>query len=151
MGDIVRGTGWLVCASALLGMVAGCDGGAAGIVQQESNLKKLALFYGPYQGEHQGQLPPDEKAFKDFIKSKELLLQNQGIKDVDALFISERDKQPYVVLYAGETLGDNGPAGLPVVAYEKQGVGGKRFVVSTLGAVEEVDEKQFREWVKNPK
>ena len=135
----------LVIGAVLYPVLAGCDGGGtAGVKQEESSLKKLALFYGPYQGQHEGALPPDEQALKEFIKA-------QGITDVDALFVSERDKQPYVILYAGETLGTEGPGGSPVVAYEKYGVGGKRYVASTLGAVEEVDDAKFREWVKNPK
>lgn len=151
----MRETSLLVCAfvvgAAVFPGLSGCDGGGASAPQQESNLKKLVLFYGPYQGQHQGALPPNEQALKEFIKSQQLLLQDQGITDVDGLFVSERDKQPYVILYAGEALGTDGPAGSPVVAYEKNGVGGKRYVASTLGAVEEVDDAKFREWVKNPK
>lgn len=141
----------VVIGAAVVTVLSGCNGGGATAPQQESNLKKLALFFGNYQGEHQGALPPNEQAFKDFVKSKTLLLESQRITDVDALFVSERDKQPYVILYAGEALGTEGPAGQPVVAYEKNGVGGKRYVASTLGAVEEVDDAKFREWVKNPK
>ena len=35
------------------------------------------------------------------------------------------------------------------MAYEKVGVAGKRFVASSLGAVEEVDEQRLRQWVPN--
>jgi hypothetical protein len=151
----VRRSSLLACAvvigAAVVTVLCGCNSGGAPARQQESNLKKLALFYGPYQGQHQGALPPNEQALKDFIKSQTLLLESQRITDVDAMFVSERDKQPYVILYAGDELGTDGPAGQPVVAYEKRGVGGKRYVASTLGAVEEVDDAKFREWVKNPK
>jgi len=34
-----------------------------------------------------------------------------------------------------------------VVAYEQEGVNGKRFVASKMGAVEEVDEARFRKMV----
>lgn len=142
--------GCAVVGTALIAALSGCGSGPPA-PQQKSNLNKLVLFYGPYQREHQGALPPNEQALKEFIKSQQLLLESQGITDVDALFVSERDKQPYVILYAGETLGTDGPGGAPVVAYEKNGVGGKRYVASTLGAVEEVDDAKFREWVKNPR
>lgn len=148
----MRGIKWLACAAALaLGLASvfsGCGEQPPSVAFEESNLKKLALFYGHYQARHQGQLPADEKSFKEFIKQQQLLLDSQGIKDVDALFISERDKQPYVIIYAGEPLGTQGPGGSPVVAYEKQGVGGKRYVASSLGAVENVEDARFREWVK---
>ena len=47
---------------------------------------------------------------------------------------------------AGSSLG-----GQPVVAYETTGVGGKRLVANTLGAIDEVDEATFRTLVPNAK
>lgn len=125
----------------------GCGGGHGSAAQESSNLKPLALLYGQYIGRHRGQPPPNESEFKQFIqKDGATLLATFAIADVDELFVSSRDQQPYVVLY-GPTSGPPGPAGQPVIAYERDGVGGKRFVASSLGAVEEVDESKFREWV----
>ena len=129
-------------------LVAGCSHDTSGVARQESNLKKLALFFGQYQGQHRGAWAADEKSLKDFIRAQEMMLKSQEITDVDGLFVSERDHQPYVILYGGE-LGTDGPGGSPVVAYEKQGVAGKRYVASSLGAVEEVDDQLLRQWVKN--
>ena len=53
-----------------------------------------------------------------------------------------------MVLY-GAPDGPPGPGGAPVIAYEQEGVGGKRFVASSLAAIEEVDEARFRELVPN--
>lgn len=142
----------MICAPLCLLLAAaccGCGGDVGGAAQQESNLKKLSLFFGQYQGQHRGVWAPDEKSLKEFIKSQELMLKSQQISDVDGLFVSERDHQPYVILYGGEAVATDGPGGSPVVAYEKQGVGGKRFVASSLGAVEEVDDQRLRQWVPN--
>ena len=76
-------------------------------------------------------------------------LANLGVTDPAKLWISSRDKQPYVILY-GPVSGPPGPAGQPVIAYESKGVGGKRFVASSLGAVDEVTEARFKELVPTP-
>jgi hypothetical protein len=68
------------------------------------------------------------------------------ITEIDKLFVSSRDNKPYVVIY-GTMPGGQGPGGAPVVAYEKEGVKGKRFVASALGAVVEVEEAEFRKMV----
>jgi len=67
-------------------------------------------------------------------------------RDADSLFISPRDGKPYVVLY-GRSKGPPGPGGAPVVAYEQEGRGGRRFVASSMGAIEEVDDAAFRRMV----
>jgi hypothetical protein len=114
---------------------------------QESNIKPLAMLYGQFMGQHQGRPPASEEEFKKFIETRGMgMLKQFGIPSVDALFISERDKQPYVVLY-GELKGPPALAGQPVCVYERQGVNGRRFVASSLGAVEEVDEARFRKLV----
>jgi hypothetical protein len=74
------------------------------------------------------------------------LLEQFAVKDVQALFVSSRDKEPYVILY-GPLTGPPGPGGQPVFAYEKTGVGGTRMVATSLGAVEEVDETRLKQLV----
>ncbi len=135
--------------SALLAFaLAGCSpGGKASAPLQESNLKPLGLLYGQFMGQHQGRPPESEAEFKKFIQEKGLgMLKQFNVPDVDSLFISPRDKQPYVVLY-GPPKGPPGLAGQPVIAYEQVGVRGRRFVTNSLGTVEEVDEAKFRELV----
>ncbi len=126
----------------------GCSrGGTASAPMQQSNIKPLAMLYGQFMGQHQGRPPSSEEEFKKFIQERGMgILKQFGIPSVDALFISERDKQPYVVIY-GEPKGPPALAGQPVCVYERQGVSGRRYVASSLGAVEEVDEARFRELV----
>jgi hypothetical protein len=133
-------------------LLVGCGSNEKQVAKESSNLKPLMVLYGRYIGQHRGQPPPDETTFKEFIKSTDTsALPAGGVKgDVDALFISTRDQQPYVIIY-GQPKGPPGPGGQPVVAYEQVGVDGRRYVASTLGAIEEVDEARFRELVPDAK
>lgn len=126
-------------------LALGCGSSTKKVDQETSNLKPLMVQYGKYLGQHRGQPPANDAEFKAFVKSPA-----QGVNDPDALFVSSRDKQPYVILY-GRVNGPPGPAGQPVIAYEQEGIGGRRYVASTLGAIEEVDEKRFRELVPDAK
>jgi len=130
--------------------LVGCGGAERKALEQEgSNLKPLSIFYGQFIGQHRGKPPASEAEFKQFLQSMSPeQLASLQVKDVDSLFVSERDQKPYVFLF-GEAAKNNppGPAGSPVIAYEQLGVGGKRFVASSMGAVEEVDEARFRELV----
>jgi hypothetical protein len=142
---IVAALGGLVLCVAL----AGCGGHRANQAQEESNLKPLALLYGQFIGQNRGQPPATEAQFKDFIRAQgKTLLESFHVSDVDGLFVSSRDGKPYVVRYGpAAAKGPPGPGSAPVIAYEQAGVGGRRFVASSMGAVEEVDEARFKQLV----
>lgn len=144
----VRLKGTVALASVLASVIlwAGCAPQTQSKKQQESRLKPLSLLYGQYMGQHRGQPPKNEEEFKNFVQAQKSFLNQFGITDAATLFISERDGQPYVVIY-GQPKGPAALSGQPVIAYEKVGVEGKRFVASQLGAVEEVDEARFKELV----
>ncbi len=96
---------------------------------------------------HRGESPANEAGFKHFIQSlPPEQLAAMKATDADKLFTSARDHEPYVIVY-GKPNGPPGPAGAPVIAYEHTGIEGKRFVASSMGAVEEVDEAHFRQLV----
>lgn len=135
-----------------LGVIAaGCrHQGGAELAPAESNVKNIAIFYGRYMSQNRGQTPPDKEALKKFIASHPATeLAALKITDVEPMFVSPRDQQPYVVLY-GVKLPPPSPAGSPVIAYEKDGVGGRRFVAFANAGVEELDEARFRELVPRP-
>jgi hypothetical protein len=121
----------------------------------QAHLQALAVLFMQYTGENKGKTPPDEATFKKFISGlpKERLMGNT----VEEIFVSPRDSQPYVVLYGAATSsgvggppmpgsppGAPGSSGPSIVAHEKTGAGGKRFVATSLGGVEEVDEAKFQ-------
>ena len=125
----------------------GCGGQRASREREESNLKPLAVFYGQFTGRHRGRSPANEAEFKEFLRSlSSEQLATFNVTDPESLFVSPRDQEPYVIIY-GSPSGPPGPGGAPVIAYEQVGVGGKRFVASSIGAVEEVDEARFKELV----
>ncbi len=141
------GIGFLL---ALVAVAAGCSR-TASQATESSNMKPLAIFYGQYLAAHKGQPPADEAQFKEFVKTlRPELLKSLEVADVNSVFVSTRDKKPYVIRY-GKVAGPPGPGGVPVVAYEQEGVGGKRFVATTVGAVAEVEDAKFRELVPDAK
>jgi hypothetical protein len=128
----------------LPGAFYGCSRQAPPLTQQAVHLKDLAVAYGRFIPRHRGQTPANEQEFREFVQQIREELPSKPT-DVNSLFVSPRDNQPYVIRYGiPSTMG--GPQA-PVIAYEQQGVGGKRYVANMLGAVEEVDEARFRELV----
>ena len=129
--------------------LVGCGGTqTASQVTEESTLKPVAVFYSRYVSQHRGQPPQDEEAFRKYlstITAEEL--KGFGIASVDEMLISKRDGQPYTILYGPPTGPATGPGGTPIIAYETQGVDGKRFVASSIGGVVEVDEAEFAKLV----
>lgn len=138
----------------LLGVVAGCGGqGRSNQAQEESPLKPVAKFYGEYTSQHQGKPPVDEAEFKAYLKDPKIvdrLKEEFKVTDIDKLLISPRDNKPYFIYY-GAISKHSGPGGAPVVAYEQEGAGGKRFVASGLPAVAEVDDAEFRKMIPDAK
>ena len=134
----------------LLGGVSGCSKtGKPNQAQEASTLKPIAMYYGTFVNRHQGKPPQNEEEFKAYLRDPQNASQLKAefqITDIDKLLISPRDNQPYVIYY-GSIPATSGPGGAPVIAYEKQGVNGKRFVASALMAVQEVDEAEFRTMV----
>jgi hypothetical protein len=132
-------------------LAAGCQPGTGRDVPPvETNMKNLAIFYGRYVAQHRRQTPPDKEAFKKFIAGHPAAeLAALKITDVEQLFVSPRDKQPYVVRYKF-ALPPPSPTGSPVIAYEKDGVSGRRFVAFANAGAEEVDDASFRKLVPQP-
>jgi hypothetical protein len=127
----------------------GCSSQQKNLEEEQSNLKPLAVLYGQFVGRHQGRPPDDEAQFKQFVQTQgKETLASFGVTDVSSLFVSSRDGKPYVIRYGQQALtGPPGAGGSPVVAYEQEGVDGVRFVATSMGAVERVDEARFKELV----
>jgi hypothetical protein len=144
--------GWIGVAAGLVVLASGCGSHSqsADQMKQVPGLKQLALFYGFHVREHQGKPPADEAAFKAYIKSLPAeRLQQFKIENIDSMFVSPRDSKPYVVMYGGKAGSSRRPGAAVPVAWEQEGKGGKRFVVDSLGKLEEVDEATFKKMVPN--
>jgi hypothetical protein len=67
-------------------------------------------------------------------------------ENADRPWSSDRDGQPLVVCWGVDVLKPSARAkATPVLAYEKQGAGGNRYVLTTVRSVELMSEKEFRE------
>ena len=133
----------------LVGMVVGvigCGGCGSGdpkpalksavLRANSTNSKRLATLYNRYHSRFFSG-PRDEAAFKKFIAdSPAAELEEIGASsgDIDALFVSERDKQPFFIRY-GLPLND---ALFRALVLETQGLNGKALVLfSGQGGIKE--------------
>jgi hypothetical protein len=118
------------------------------------NLQLLASMYGRYTAMNKGKPPPDEASLRKFIaglSADELAGLGLDSGNLDKLFVSPRDGQPYVVRYK-TSASLPGPDGtVPVIAYEQIGKGGKRLVARGTSQVEEIDEQKLRQLVPDAK
>jgi hypothetical protein len=118
----------------------GCSSGSEPY-NEESNLRALAAYYSQYSAANRGQTPPNEKAFKEYIKAQRTA---RGLSasdaDVDEFFVSNRDGKPFVIRYRSDEAWPHGE----LVAYEQEGAGGTRHVATALGGYEEMTEEQFQ-------
>ena len=112
---------------------AGC-GGQPATAPTEISLRKLASYYGMFISSHKGTAPANESELRGFIKDKAV------DDDLESLFRSSRDGQPYVVVY----FGTKKVSPSTVIAYEKDGQAGKRFVAFSTTVVRELDEAEFK-------
>jgi hypothetical protein len=99
------------------------------------NLSKIHSAYTEAIGKL-GHTPKDMKEFRPF-------LEKQG--DPDKLLVSSFDKQPYVILWNVRLQGVSGGSKIPaIIAFDRNGVGGERHVLTITGVTIMSDE-QFEE------
>lgn len=104
----------------------------------EKQLGGFAALYREY-GTVFGKPPTNIQALKTWAeKLDKQKLAHFEIDDVDTLFVSDRDGQPFVLIPLPRGLG-------PVLAHEMFGAHGTRFVISSEGRVEELDETRFQQ------
>jgi hypothetical protein len=117
---------------------------AAVAAANDSNVKRLSNLYQSFASRHGWRGPKDEAEFKEFIRNfpaHRLEMMGVGPDQLDTLFVSEIDGQPFQVKYEIKSgLG----AVIPVV-FEQQGEGGKRMVGFTNGSVQVADESLVRQ------
>lgn len=134
----------LLCA---LLVITGCGGtkqpSISDINQQTVTvLNVFATFYSKYLSLHHGKPPKDYAAFRKFLESRTDSLEQHNIKDLEQLFNSPRDAQPFTVVYDKRIAVSDSP-GTFWAAYEQTGVDGKRMAVRTYGGVDLLDAEQF--------
>jgi hypothetical protein len=126
----------LLCAGALTGAgLPGCTGPpqpqenqAAAHLRTIIQAYDLALY-------HKGRPPRDAEELKPFLK------QLREHEDPDVLLRSPNDGQPYEIVWGVNLNQDVDPGA--VLAYEKQGAEGKRYVITVGRIVKEMTEAEF--------
>jgi hypothetical protein len=108
-----------------------------------AKLRGISTYYLDLAFARSGKGPANEKEFKKHLRGQPgFALEMNGVdpKSIDAeLFVSERDQEPFVVLY-GLTITRIAADAAPLVAHEKTGKNGKRLAVLANNKVELVDE-----------
>ncbi len=106
---------------------------------EEARPSQLAIFYGRYISMNKGQSPANERELKEFIKKIDATI------NVDDIFVSPRDKEPYVVRYK---IGAAMPGAAVVTVHETTGANGKKMVGLTTGEVKLVDDAEFQQLLR---
>ncbi len=105
-----------------------------------TNIKKLRGAYGLFLFQHNLQGPESEEELKQYLRTDagaKVKLERMGmtLDDIESIFISERDGQPFKVRYGLKGLGDH------AAVFEAEGLDGKRQVALTIPR--EVDEAEY--------
>ena len=129
----------------------GCESHSSGMTQTDTKTQVEQLFnlYKSYvNAKRKG--PPNEQALREYAKglSEKQLDEELIAKDVDSIFISARDKQPFQIVYSQSL----SPGGEPVaVIYEKTGVKGMKYAALSMGYTEEYDEETLKGYIPKGK
>jgi hypothetical protein len=132
----------------LSGLTVGCtsrtDPDAAIASVNRTNIERLANLYFTYQSQHDWHGPADEAEFKSFLRGyNPHKLTRIGVdpNDIEKLFISERDGQPFKIRYGvvGSAMGSSAP-----VIFESTGDGKGRLVGFLDMQQREVDESEYK-------
>lgn len=131
----------------VLGLVNGCgrelNPNDAVAAANSSNIQRLTNLYLAYQSEHGWIGPGDDASLKEFIRGlPSNTLTRIGIEpsNVDSIFVSERDGQPFKLRYkvVGSMMGSLEP-----VVFEAEGSGGQRMVGFLNMTQRDVDSSEY--------
>jgi hypothetical protein len=110
----------------------------------ESNLRVVAVIYSQFVSAHGNEIPRDADEFTRFVQSLGPgVLERAGLSGVEELLLSRRDGKPFAIHYTSVNWKLK-----QVIAYEQEGAGGTRCIVSDLGAVSQITDEQFQSRLK---
>jgi hypothetical protein len=124
----------------MIAMFAGgcaADNAAPASVEGTAHLQRLGGYYRAYAGGAQGQAPPNEPKFRQYLQRN--LAKGERI---DELLASPRDGQPYVIAY-GIKLPSLGSPQPTVLIHERTGVDGVRLYLTSNLTVRQANEDEF--------
>lgn len=145
---------WLGTLGACL-FIAGCGQKPTGAQDEgEANMRRMMRLLTKHQQTHMGRLPTNDDDLKKWAKTlKKEDLDLLQITDLEAVYISPRDKKPYVVNYKvsdptrySATKKKDAKTGKQILVHEQDGSGGKRYVaLSQGGSIELMPDAEFKE------
>ncbi len=121
--------------------LAGCSPEGKPADPSDTNLQQIYEAYVQFIQESDGRPPRSEKQLRKY-------LNEEG--DLDAIFRSPHDSEPYVIFWGapvdeededGDDEGEKPPA--KILAHEKTGSDGGRFVLLTDGSVLKMSQEEF--------
>jgi len=125
-------------------LICGCGESNALNSPTAERMKGLANAYLDHVVGANGS-PTDEASFKKHLRGLRGSVQYDykiDPENIDASFVSERDKEPLVVMY-GQDIGKISGDSKKVIAHEKTGKNGKRLVVFASTKVDVVSEAEL--------
>ena len=100
----------------------------------KANLRQISKAYWTHLGYH--DVPPKPENLKQDVEG----LHSLGMgSPADVAMISPRDQQPIVIIYGA----DNKTSGDEILAYEKVGADGTRWVVTMSQNIHELSNEEF--------
>ncbi|MEO2047970.1 MAG: hypothetical protein ABGX16_15530 [Pirellulales bacterium] len=113
------------------------------------NIRKLALAYVQSSSTNRGIGPKDKQSLIKFMVHRIGLSEQEA----DKLFVSPRDNHPYVILW-GIALEGSGPMGPrppkpKIIAYEKSGADGTRYVADGRISIVQMSQEDFSKWISD--
>ncbi len=133
----------MICALCICGSMIGCGGDSPDDIigaSTQTNIARIANLYVRFQFENGGVGPADEATFKEYIRGLEpATLSRIGMSSdsIDSTFISERDSQPFKIVYGVQGGGRGATIG---IVFEVDGVDGSRMVGLTSLACQEISD-----------
>jgi len=129
----------------------GCESHTSGVTQTDTKtqIERLFNLYKTYV-DIKNKAPANEEALKEFAKGLSDKDKDERMigKDLESIFVSPRDKEPFVVVY-GQSLS---PGGAPVaVIYEKTGLNGSKYAALSIGYAEEYDLETLNGYIPKKK
>ncbi len=139
----------ILCVAVLIVSATSCSTDkVAGIVAEHNNssMKRTVNLYSAYQLANGWQGPRDENTLRQYVTDGGLpdkSLQWMGIdpKNLDSLFISDRDKKPFKIRW-GVT---GGRGVVDAIVFEDTGMDGKKLVAFNGVIVEEEDDAHYKD------
>jgi hypothetical protein len=136
-----------LCTTALVLAFVGCSGDDTAdqiAAVNKSNIQRVSNLYAAYQNMKNSSGPKTEAELKEFVKTydpSKLSAMGVDANNLDAVFVSERDGQPFKVKYGVA----GGRGAVAAVVFEATGKDGRKQVGFTGGTVEDVDDSRYKQ------